>query len=62
MTNCNIFYTSKYKGKQWTNDMDQELPVKCTGYPPQTSGCYSAPWSDEQFAFPQLGSLRHDKS
>lgn len=27
-----IFYTDKFKGILWTNDMNQELPIKCTDF------------------------------
>lgn len=28
-----IYYTDKYKGILWTNDMNRELPIKCSDYP-----------------------------
>jgi len=32
-TMSKIYYTNKFKGIQWTGDINQELPIKCTDCP-----------------------------
>jgi len=43
-----IYYENKFKGILWTNEMNQELPVKCTDYAQTSEGSYSVPWGPEE--------------
>ena len=41
-----IYYTDKFKGIQWTDQIKNELPIKFTEFPPISEWHYSIPWRD----------------